>query len=193
MPEKMKDIPTFDTERLTLRPFEVGDAAAVQCLAGDWAIADTTANIPHPYEDGVAERWISKHREAFAGEREATFAVARKSDGCLVAAIGLMNIEKGHQAELGYWIGKPYWGQGYCTEAARAIVRYAFTELGLVRVYANHLTRNPQSGRVMQKLGMQHEGTHRQHVRKWDKLEDIEFYGILKDEWEEVARVRERL
>lgn len=170
-----------------LRPFELGDAPEVQRLAGDWAIADTTANIPHPYEDGMAEGWISKHRDAFAEGREATFAVTRKSDGALVGAIGLMNVEKDHQAELGYWIGEPYWNQGFCTEAGHAVVRYAFTELGLVRVYANHLTRNPQSGRVMQKIGMKHEGTHRQHVKKWDKLEDIEFFGILKGEWEEVA------
>ena len=66
-------------------------------------------------------------------------------------------------------------------------LRYAFTELALLRVHARHIARNPASGRVMQKLGMRHEGTLRQHARKWDKLEDLELYGILKEEWAEAA------
>ena len=89
----------------------------------------------------------------------------------------------GDQAELGYWIGKPFWGRGYCTEAAQALLRYAFTELGLVRVHSCHFARNPASGRVMQKIGMVKEGCRRQHVKKWDKLEDLELYGVLKQEW----------
>ncbi|KKL20477.1 hypothetical protein LCGC14_2455040, partial [marine sediment metagenome] len=89
-----------------------------------------------------------------------------------------------HQAELGYWVGKPYWDQGFCTEAAYAVLRYAFREMGLVRVHAAHLWRNPSSGRVMQKIGMQHEGRRRQHTKKWDVLEDLELYGILRADWE---------
>jgi ribosomal-protein-alanine N-acetyltransferase len=180
----MTEIPTLQTTRLLLRPFALSDAPTVQLLAGDIAIADTTLNLPHPYADGMAESWISKHSEAFAKEEGLTLAIVNKPDGVLVGAISLMGIAKGHQAELGYWIGKPYWHQGYCTEAAQALVLCAFTKLGLLRVYASHFSRNPASGRIMQKLGMQHEGTRRQHIRKWDKLEDLELYGILKDEWE---------
>ena len=183
----MSQQPTLATERLLLRPFKLTDAPAVQRLAGDWAIADTTLVIPHPYPDGVAEDWISKHANWFAEEKQVTFAITRKSDGALIGAISLMEISKGHQAELGYWIGKAYWSQGFCTEAAMAMLRYAFTELGLIRVHACHLCRNPASGRVMQKLFMQHEGCRRQHVKKWDKFEDLELYGILKHEWEQVA------
>lgn len=183
----MKEIPQLDTERLTLRPFTSADASDVMRLAGDRAIADTTLNIPHPYKDGMAEEWISKHQDAFDRDQGVTFAMARRPDGALVGAISLMGISKGHQAELGYWIGKPYWNQGYCTEAGRALLCYAFTDLALVRVHSCHITRNPASGRVMQKLGMRHEGCRRQHVRKWDKTEDLELYGILKQEWESVA------
>jgi RimJ/RimL family protein N-acetyltransferase len=148
------------------------------------AIADTTLNIPHPYKDGMAEEWISKHQEAFGKVEGLTLAITRKSDASLVGAISLMGIAKGHQAELGYWIGKPYWNQGFCTEAGKALMKYAFAELGLLRVHASHLSRNPASGRIMTKLGMHHEGTRRQHVRKWDKCEDLELYGILRHEWE---------
>jgi ribosomal-protein-alanine N-acetyltransferase len=183
----MKEIPQLETARLILRPFGNADAADVMRLAGDRAIADTTLNIPHPYKEGMAEEWISKHQDAFDKDQGVTFAITRKSDGILVGAISLMGMAKGHQAELGYWIGKPHWNQGYCTEAGRALLRYAFSDLALVRVHSCHITRNPASGRVMQKIGMQNEGCRRHHVRKWDKTEDLELYGVLKQEWEETA------
>jgi len=182
--ETMKEIPTIECERLILRPFVPEDASEVQRLAGDRAIADTTLNIPHPYKDGMAEEWISSHKGAFAQGQGVTFAVTGKSDGSLLGAIGLMGKTGGHQAEMGYWVGKPYWNMGFCTEAGKAMLKFAFSELGLIRVHASYLSRNPASGRVMEKLGMKHEGTRRHHVRKWDKFEDLELYGILKEEWE---------
>ena len=179
----MTDLPTLQTARLILRPFSLGDAGEVQRLAGDVAVADTTLHIPHPYEDGAAEEWIGTHGDEFAKGASLALAITCRSDGALVGAIGLMDIAAGHQAEMGYWVGKPYWSRGFCTEAARAVLRYAFTELGLIRVYAHHFTRNPASGRVMQKLGMKHEGSLRQHAKKGDNFEDLEFHGILKEEW----------
>jgi ribosomal-protein-alanine N-acetyltransferase len=104
----MKEIPRLETERLILRPFGNSDAAEVMRLAGEHAIADTTTHIPHPYEAGMAEEWISTHQETFDREQGVAFAITRKPDGALVGAISLMGMEKGHQAELGYWIGKPY-------------------------------------------------------------------------------------
>jgi RimJ/RimL family protein N-acetyltransferase len=91
------------------------------------------------------------------------------------------------RAELGYWVGKSYWNHGYCTEAARAVVRFAFEDLGLRRVFAQRYRRNPASGRVMQKAGMRHEGTLRQHAVKWDVVDDIEVYGVLHEEWRDSA------
>ena len=183
----MSGIPTLETERLILRPFRLEDAADVQRLAGDRSIADTTLNIPHPYKDGMAEGWISKHQPGFEGGKGVTFAITCKTGDSLIGAIGLMGMVTGHQAELGYWIGQPYWSQGFCTEAGAAVLRYAFSELGLMRVHAGHLARNPASGRVMRKLGMQQEGVRRQHVKKWDKYDDSVVYGILKAEWLETA------
>ena len=184
----MSQLPTLETKRLLLRPFAMADAKDVQRLAGDRAIADTTLNLPHPYGDGIAEEWISKHEETLDQEKGVTLAITRKPDGVLLGAISLMDISKGHQAELGYWVGKPYWNQGYCTEAASAVLRYGFSVLGLIRIHASFFTRNPASGRVMQKLGMRHEGCRRQHVMKWGKCEDLELYAILKHEWEEIAK-----
>ncbi|MBN1880311.1 GNAT family N-acetyltransferase [bacterium] len=183
----MKQIPKIEAERLSLRPFNIDDASEVRRLAGDRAIADTTLAIPHPYEDGMAEQWISTHADAFEKDQGVTWAIVRKEDGALVGAISLMGMRKGHQAELGYWIGKPYWNRGYCTEAVRVAVQYAFEELDLIRVHACHLSRNPASGRVMLKVGMEHEGCRRQHVMKWGKAEDLELYGILRQDRENLG------
>jgi ribosomal-protein-alanine N-acetyltransferase len=178
----MAQQPTWTSDRLVLRPFAMTDAPDVQRLAGDRAVASTTLNIPHPYEDGAAEAWIASHQEGFDSGKQVTIAITLR-DGTLIGAIGLHVNQEHRRAELGYWIGKPYWGNGYCTEAAEAVLRYGFETLGLNRIHARHLARNPASGRVMQKIGMRHEGYLRQHAKKWGVFEDVELYAILKNEY----------
>jgi RimJ/RimL family protein N-acetyltransferase len=180
---RMAQQPTLETKRLILRPFKISDGWDVQRLAGDRDIASTTLNMPHPYEDGIAEKWIGGHREKFEKGLEATFAVVLREGNQLIGSISLMNLNQPHaKAEMGYWIGKPYWNHGFCTEAAKALLVYGFNSLKLNRIYALHFTRNPASGRVMQKIGMHHEGTLRQDIKKKDQFEDLEVYGILRSE-----------
>jgi RimJ/RimL family protein N-acetyltransferase len=165
------------TERLTLRHFTAADAPAVQRLAGAREVAAGTLLIPHPYHEGAAEEWIASQAERQA---QGSDVLAIEADGEVVGAIG-MRVEHDHdRGELGYWIGVPFWGRGYATEAARAVVEYAFSEQGLNRVFAVHFTNNPASGRVLQKIGMQHEGTMRRHVKKWGEYLDVEMYGMVK-------------
>jgi RimJ/RimL family protein N-acetyltransferase len=176
-------IPILESDRLQLRPFLLTDASNVQRLAGNRAIADTTLNVPHPYEDGMAEAWISSHQpESEAGEL-AAFAIMTKAEDELVGAISLKVDRPFARAELGYWIGEPYWGRGYCTEAATRIVQYGFTELKLHRVHAAYFARNPASGRVLKNIGMLQEGIARQHVRKWGDFEDLVLCGMLRSDW----------
>ena len=87
------------------------------------------------------------------------------------------------KGELGYWIAKDFWGIGYCTEAAKAIVNYGFEQMNLNRIHAHHVARNPASGRVMQKIGMKQEGYFRQATVKWGKFEDEVLYAILREDW----------
>ena len=181
----MKKQPTLKTERLILRPFTMDDAPAVQRLAGDTEIAATTLNIPHPYKNGDARNWIGTHEGKFRMGEMVTFAIVLPVENILVGAISL-DISKIHEnAELGYWIGKPYWNNGYCTEAAGSVIQYGFEELGLNRIFAKHLTRNPSSGKVMEKTGMKFEGCLRQDVKKWEVFEDINVFSILKSEYKE--------
>jgi [ribosomal protein S5]-alanine N-acetyltransferase len=178
----MSHQPTLTTERLLLRPFTQADAPEVQRLAGEREIAATTASIPHPYPDGAAEAWIETHAGRFARGEAAAFAVTRRADGALLGVVGLEINGEMQRAELGYWIGKPYWNQGYCSEAAAAVVRFALVDLGLRRVFARHFSGNPASGRVMQKVGLRHEGTLRRHTLKWGGVHDLEMYGLLAGE-----------
>lgn len=166
-----------------LRPFALSDVSDVQRLAGNRAIADTTMNVPHPYEDGLAEDWISTHQPKLEAGEQAVFAATFKAEGELIGAVGLTIDSAFDRAELGYWIGEPFWGLGYCTEAAKRVVEFGFSAVRLNRIHAGHLDRNPASGRVLQKIGMSKEGIARQHVKKWGKYEDLVLYSLLRDDW----------
>lgn len=180
----MEAIPTLETQRLRLRPLTLGDAPAVRLLAGAPEIADTTLNIPHPYPEGLAEQWIAGRADAALSGASITWAIADRSFDELYGAISLVIAQQHQHAEMGYWVGVPFWGRGYTTDAAAAALAHGFTALGLRRIHARHFLRNPASGRVMQKIGMAHEGCLRQHIRKGERFEDIVLYGILREEWE---------
>ncbi|MBT8152258.1 MAG: GNAT family N-acetyltransferase [Gammaproteobacteria bacterium] len=145
--------PLLTTSRLILRKFTSSDAQDVQELVGDPAVSSNLSDVPYPYVDGMAEQWIASHTPGWESETLACFAITYKQR--LVGAISLMDIKE-RQAELGYWIGKPYWGNGYCTEAVKKIVLFAFQSLCIKRLYAHHLSSNPQSGKVLLKSGFQY-------------------------------------
>jgi len=173
-------LPELHTERLTLRPFKLDDASDVQRLAGNPDVALMTTNIPYPYEDGMAEAWIATHRDAFARDEAVVLAITLRSDGTLVGGVGLTLDEDEPSAELGYWVGKPYWNKGYCTEAARAVLQYGFERWPLERIHACHLARNTASGRVMQKLGMTYHSRLPKRAGRQREMEDLIRYEILR-------------
>jgi ribosomal-protein-alanine N-acetyltransferase len=118
--------PTLQTERMILRPITLDDAAVIQRLAGDRKVAATTLLIPHPYPDGAAEEWINTHAESWEQKQSLTLAMSDRESGALMGVIG-MTVNADHDsAEIGYWIGVPYWNQGFTTEAARAIIAFGF-------------------------------------------------------------------
>lgn len=171
--------PTLTTKRLILRPFCVTDAEDVQRLAGEKAIADTTLSLPYPYKDGIAEGWIKSHAPKYKAGELVSFAVIESLSGNFVGTVSIGISLQFNRAELGYWFGVPFWNQGYCTEASSCLIDFAFNTLDIHRIVAYHLSRNPASGRVMEKIGMTKEGVLRDHIRKWGKYEDIVTYGIL--------------
>ncbi len=152
------------------------DAGDVQALAGNKNVSQTTLNIPYPYKQGEGARWISTHADAWNNKTGAVFAIIEKSRNSLIGAISLVKIV-GENAELGYWIGEAYWNKGYCTEAAKSFAQFAFTNLRVKKIVAEHLSSNPASGRVMQNAGMAHIGQTRKPDRD-GKMASIEIYEL---------------
>ena len=171
------------TERLVLRSFTLNDAQDVQKLAGERDIAATTSSLPHPYEDGMAEEWIRTHQSRLEDSKGVVWAITRKQNASetstiLIGAINI-NVDKTEKiGELGYWIGKPYWNCGYCSEAAKVVLNYGLDVLKLKSIHAFYFSKNPASGRILQKIGMNFEQRFPNAVEKWGALEDIIKYNI---------------
>jgi [ribosomal protein S5]-alanine N-acetyltransferase len=169
----------LETRRLELRPWGEADIPELLPLISAREVAATTLRIPHPYEEKHAREFLAGVR----GENELRLAIRLRHDGRLCGGVGLHPEAQHNRAELGYWLGVPYWGNGYATEAATAVVRYGFEQLKLNRIFATYFTHNPASGKVLRKIGMKYEGCMRQHVLKWGEFVDLEFYSILRQEW----------
>ena len=159
--------------------FSETDIAELVPLIGAREIAATTLRIPHPYLEKDAREFLASPRQT-AGELR--LVIRLRSDGRLCGGVGLHPEPLHHRAELGYWIGVPYWGNGYAAEAARAVVEYGFERLDLNRIFATHFRQNLASGKVLRKIGMRHEGCMRQAVMKWGEFVDLELYSILRQE-----------
>jgi RimJ/RimL family protein N-acetyltransferase len=173
--------PQITTPRLLLRPFRLADAEPLTLLINDPDIANVTANIPHPYSLADAHNFIAKQATNFPNGDSLTLVITHRLTGDLIGGIGLdfdQEIQSPRTAELGYWIAKIHWRQGYCTEAASAAIHFGFHTMGLEHIRASHLARNPASGRVMQKIGMHFEKTVPQTLPKSNRVEDITHYSI---------------
>ena len=145
----------LESERLILRPPRPCDIQSMTVWLGDYDVARMTSRVPHPYNEGDAEAFLAlalRHR----------FVIQRKSDGIFLGMAGI-HAEDGY--EFGYWLGKPFWGQGYATEAARRLAEYAFEVLGLENLHAGWFYDNPASGHVLAKLGARHNGSQLRDCR----------------------------
>jgi len=170
--------PEINTDRLLLRRFSLADAAEVRRLANNYAVAGATLEMPYPYEPGTAENWIGSHRRKWQFRDSAAYAVTLAETDVLLGAVSLTWINRS-MAELGYWIGEPYWGNGYCSEAVRALIGFAFEQLDIDRIIAEHWRRNPASGRVMEKAGMRRFGSRFKKDRQRRRAE-LQIYEIRR-------------
>lgn len=170
------------TDRLILRPFTIEDATRVQELAGNIDVAKTTLGIPHPYTIEAAEQWIKNHPKV---EKTGTFpfAIVLKTEDVLIGTMTIRVNDTHKKAELAYWVGKEYWGNGYATEAAKEIVRYGFENLNLNRIWAKAMSKNPTSIKVMINVGMKKEGVLKQDIVKFGVFEDSDIYGLTKSDY----------
>ena len=182
----MIEQPVLEIPRLRLRPLELSDTLAIQKAAGAREIADTMISLPHPYPLGEAERYIAWQKAERAVGRSATFTMEQKAEGWFCGLVKVRDIDREHsQGELSFWLAVEAWGQGYMSEVVQPVVRYAFESLGLNRLFAYHMLRNPTCRRVLEKNGFKQEGLLRQRVQKWGQFEDVALCAILRQEWQD--------
>lgn len=170
--------PALETERLILRTPNLDDAAAVAGLANNRRIAEMTMLIPHPYGIEDAARWIAAPAAAIGHTKFGVFA----KDGAFVGACGYTTA-RGENPTIGYWIGEPYWGRGYATEAARAVVDHLFSETGLGEIVANCRVSNVASRRVLEKCGFQWTGAALFRVRALEASVPADRFRLERRNW----------
>jgi len=173
---------SYSTSRLTLRELTTDDGPSVHGILSEIEVAKQTRSLPHPFPDGLAldivGSWIKMKKEGTA----TWFAVIVKATNEIAGVTGL-NFQNEHKkAEIGYLFGKPYWGKGYATEAAKKIVELGFKDYDINKIWGMVYADNPNSIKVLEKIGMKHEGTIRKDLIKFGQARDVAYYGLLREE-----------
>ncbi len=170
----------LETDRLSLRCLEPADAGAVESYAADRAVARHLANVPYPYPVGLAAAWIEESRRNIGRGDDYALAVTARGRGALVGTVHLKVPDYREGGEIGYWIGRPFWGRGYATEAVRTVVVFAFNRLGLHRVWAAVRPDNPASARVVEKAGLEPAGTGDYDFPAQGGRKPVVFYALTR-------------
>lgn len=172
-------------ERIRLRKLRLSDAQDIYKNLQDKEMVKWTLNIPWPYKKEHAIKWIRATHYGIKKRKEYSFAIVLKDENKLIGAVSLMHIDWKHKnAELGYWVGKKYWGKGYATEAVKLILKFAFRRLKLHRVWAGLFEENIASRRVLEKNGFKLEGILRENRFRYNRWHNDLRFGILKKEYE---------
>jgi [ribosomal protein S5]-alanine N-acetyltransferase len=172
------------TGRLVLRRIGLADRDAVQAAAGRFEVADTMISIPHPLTAAATAGYIRQRLGQMRRGRALALGIRTRAGGDFAGLLELRAIEPEHaQGELSFWLAVEARGRGYMGEAITALLPTAFGALGLNRIYAYHMVRNPASGRVLERLGFRPEGVLRERVRKWERFEDVVIQALLRSRW----------
>ena len=172
-------IPVLETERLILRAPKLEDAKHVAALANDKRIAENTRRIPHPYARSDAEDFIAT---ANTPKGDINFLIATHA-GLPVGACGIATHDDA-APEIGYWLGTKFWNRGYGTEAVRALIDFAFTELGHYSLSAGARVTNPASRRILEKCGFQWTGVGLCRIRALNSSAPIDRFRLDRGLWE---------
>ncbi|MBI3334974.1 MAG: GNAT family N-acetyltransferase [Candidatus Portnoybacteria bacterium] len=180
------EINKFVFRKLKIRKLKFSDAGDIYEHIREREISKWTIHIPYPYELKDAIKFIRKSLYKMRKKKGYNFAIALKETNRMIGGVGLNRIDgKNEHAELGYWIGKKYWGKGLMTEAVRLILEFGFGELKLHRIHANVFEENIASKRVLEKCGFTLEGMEREIEFRYDRWHNVLLYGILAPEYHE--------
>lgn len=171
----MNVFPELNTRRLKLRKIRVEDVEALVKYANNKKISDRVINIPHPYREPNAVFRISYVHQGFVAGTRYVFAIALKESDEFIGEISLHLGEDKNSAQLGYWVGEPFWNKGIATEAAEAVLKFGFQRLSLDSVYATCHIENPASEQILLKNG----------VKKRNVNGNVALYMLTKEEYEQ--------
>jgi RimJ/RimL family protein N-acetyltransferase len=170
------------TANIFLSEIRPSDKAAYVEHLKEKAIYDHTLRIPFPYTEADAEEWLALVQKATQEHGQPVNWAIRNEADYLIGGIGFdgVTIGKSHRAEIGYWLAKPYWGQGTMTAVVGKTCEFAFAEWNLLKITAHVFAFNPASARVLEKCGFQQEGYLKKHYLKDGQLIDVRLYGLLR-------------
>ena len=185
--ELLANLPTIETDRLLLRKVTRDDAADIFEYAADPQVPRYMPWEPHRSIQETYD-YLERVMERYRRHHPGPWAIVQRRDAKMIGTCSYSKWEPDHRwAEVGYVLNPRYWGQGYMSEAVRAIVAFGFRELGLNRIQARCDVPNSQSARVMEKAGMSFEGVLRQQLFVKGSYRDLKIYSILRSEWEHQA------
>jgi RimJ/RimL family protein N-acetyltransferase len=167
---------------LHLSEFRSSDKPALLEHLNDRDISDRMLRIPFPYTDADADDWLALVARITEQQGRPVLWAIRIAEDALIGACGFdgLQIGKSHQAEVAYWLAKPFWGRGIMSAVIQRLCRHAFEEFGLVRITAHPFSHNPASARVLEKCGFQEEGLLRKHYLKDGQFIDARLFALLK-------------
>jgi ribosomal-protein-alanine N-acetyltransferase len=167
------------TGHFTIRPYRPGDLPSLVRHINDKEIVRYMLSVPHPYTEKHGKAWIRMTRNAARRKNRTSIDCAIEIDGEVVGGFGIFKIDD-HKAEIGYWLGRRYWGKGIMTRVVKEITKYGFNELGLRRIYATTMIPNKASIRVLEKAGFKYEATMRKYAKKANKFIDANLYARVR-------------
>lgn len=181
LPEMLleRSIPVLETERLVLRAPRLEDAKIVAALANDRRIAENTLRVPHPYGLADAQSFLTTANDS---DDETVFLITVRQDAAVIGACGIARLD-GETPEIGYWLGVPFWGKGYATEAAHALVDHAFGDLRYDVLHGGARVSNPASRRVLEKCGFQWTGVGLYRIRAIKSSAPVDRFRLDRRLW----------
>ena len=176
----MQTFPILSTTRLILSQPTVADTEDVILQMNSTSeISENTLTLPFPYHKQHADYWFQMAEFSFKKKEAFIFGIREKENLKLIGAVGLHLDVAHHKAEVGYWLGKSFWNNGYVSEALQAVIKFGFEELKLNKIYASHFHHNPASGKVLEKNGFVLEAELKQEILKNGKYLDLFRYALF--------------
>ncbi len=176
-------------DAVSLRMWKASDAETLYRLINDKAVVKYLFGVPNPYSRELADKYIRRCRREWRNNREFQYAVVLSAKDTFIGGIGIKRVDFTHGCgEIGFWLGRNYWGQGYGSEALSLLAGIAFGDLKLHRVYAHTMGDNIASQRVFEQNGFVREGAWREALKRKSRRQDIVHFGLLRREYTQLAK-----